>query len=180
MSSGTTNNDRIYNERRLLYLRGFLGYIVLFVGMYATGRPTGRRSHKVVPHPSRRDRVTRLRPRKIEDFRRVSPAPGCRKLASEETRGCCRETRYTERKRDGVLLQRAPRSCTVFAMLCPMTPPQPMNTPVREGETIEGSRTLRNRPYPVRERESCLLSSHSVLKCSRRGARGNSYTAPPR
>jgi len=24
-----------------------------------------------------------------------------------------------------------------------------MNTPVREGETIEGSRTTRNRPYPV-------------------------------
>ena len=33
-----------------------------------------------------------------------------------------------------------------------------MNTPVREGETIEGSRTMRNRPYPV-------------LKCSRGGAR---------
>ena len=33
-----------------------------------------------------------------------------------------------------------PRSCTVFVM----TPPQ-MNTPVREGETIEGSRTTRNR-----------------------------------
>ena len=32
--------------------------------------------------------------------------------------------------------------------------PPPMNTPVREGETIEGSRTTRNRPYPV-------------LKCSR-------------
>ena len=30
-----------------------------------------------------------------------------------------------------------------------------MNTPVREGETVEGSRTMRNRPYPV-------------LKCSRR------------
>ena len=29
-----------------------------------------------------------------------------------------------------------------------------MNIPVREGETIEGSRTTRNRPYPV-------------LKCSR-------------
>ena len=29
-----------------------------------------------------------------------------------------------------------------------MTPP-PMNTPVRVGETIEGSRTMRNRPYPV-------------------------------
>ena len=27
--------------------------------------------------------------------------------------------------------------------------PPPMNTPVREGETIEGSRTMRNRPYPV-------------------------------
>ena len=33
-----------------------------------------------------------------------------------------------------------------------------MNTPVREGETIEGSRTMRNRPYPV-------------LKCSRGGWR---------
>jgi len=31
-----------------------------------------------------------------------------------------------------------------------------MNTPVREGETIEGSRTMRNRPYPV-------------LKCSKEG-----------
>jgi len=30
-----------------------------------------------------------------------------------------------------------------------------MNTPVREGETLEGSRTMRNRPYPV-------------LKCSKR------------
>ena len=30
-----------------------------------------------------------------------------------------------------------------------------MNIPVREGETIEGSRTMRNRPYPV-------------LKCSRK------------
>ena len=30
-----------------------------------------------------------------------------------------------------------------------------MNTPVREGETIEGSRTMRNRPY---------LSSAQVLK----------------
>ena len=29
-----------------------------------------------------------------------------------------------------------------------------MNTPVREGETIEGSRTMRNRPY-------------QVLKCSK-------------
>ena len=29
-----------------------------------------------------------------------------------------------------------------------MTPPlPPMSTPVREGETIEGSRTMRNRPY---------------------------------
>ena len=27
--------------------------------------------------------------------------------------------------------------------------PPPMKTPVREGETIEGSRTMRNRPYPV-------------------------------
>ena len=34
------------------------------------------------------------------------------------------------------------------------TDPPPMNTPVRVGETIEGSRTMRNRPY-------------QVLKCSR-------------
>ena len=34
-----------------------------------------------------------------------------------------------------------------------------MNTPVREGETIEGSRTMRNRPYPV-------------LKCSREKSEG--------
>ena len=31
---------------------------------------------------------------------------------------------------------------------CLLGPP-PMNTPVREGETIEGSRAMRNRPYPV-------------------------------
>ena len=43
-----------------------------------------------------------------------------------------------------LLWQRAPRSCTVLVM-----PPPPMNTPVRVGETIEGSRTMRNRPYPV-------------------------------
>ena len=42
-----------------------------------------------------------------------------------------------------LLRQRAPRSCTVFVM----TPP--MITPVRVGETIEGARTMRNRPYPV-------------------------------
>ena len=30
-----------------------------------------------------------------------------------------------------------------------------MNTPVREGETIEGSRTMRNRPYPVLKCSSC-------------------------
>ena len=34
-----------------------------------------------------------------------------------------------------------------------------MNTPVREGETIEGSRTMRNRPY-------------QVLKCSTTSCRG--------
>ena len=44
----------------------------------------------------------------------------------------------------GVPQRRAPRSCTVFVMTTP-----PMSTPVREGETIEGSRTMRNRPYPV-------------------------------
>ena len=39
-----------------------------------------------------------------------------------------------------------------------------MNTPGREGETIEGSRTMRNRPYPV-------------LKCSSRGC--GAYQNPP-
>ena len=34
-----------------------------------------------------------------------------------------------------------------------------LNTPVRVGETIEGSRTMRNRPYPV-------------LKCSSAQAKG--------
>ena len=37
---------------------------------------------------------------------------------------------------------------------CLLCPP-PMNTPVREGETIEGSRTMRNRPYPVLKCSSC-------------------------
>ena len=31
-----------------------------------------------------------------------------------------------------------------------------MNTPVREGETIEGSRTMRNRPYPVLKCSRCM------------------------
>jgi len=56
-----------------------------------------------------------------------------------------------------LLRQRAPRSCTVFVM----TPPNEHTVPVREGETIEGSRTMRNRPYPV-------------LKCSKLGF-GNSF-----
>ena len=37
--------------------------------------------------------------------------------------------------------------------------PPPMNTPVREGETIEGSRTMRNRPYPVLKCSSTHQSS---------------------
>ena len=42
-----------------------------------------------------------------------------------------------------------------------------MNTPVREGETIEGSRTMRNRPYPVlKYHAESTLSSAQVLKCS--------------
>ena len=42
-----------------------------------------------------------------------------------------------------------------------MTPP--MNTPVREDETIEGSRTMRNRPYQV------LKSSREKIQaCHRR------------
>ena len=40
-----------------------------------------------------------------------------------------------------------------------------MNTPVREGETIEGSRTTRNRPYPV-------------LKCSTKSRSTSLYNAP--
>ena len=38
-----------------------------------------------------------------------------------------------------------------------------MTTPVRVGETIEGSRTMRNRPYPVLK-----CSSAQVLKKERR------------
>ena len=40
-----------------------------------------------------------------------------------------------------------------------------MNTPVREGETIEGSRTMRNRPYPVLKCSSIDLTLKSWL-CS--------------
>ena len=36
----------------------------------------------------------------------------------------------------------------------------------REGETIEGSRTTRNRPYPVLK----CSSTYSVLVCTRRAA----------
>ena len=42
-----------------------------------------------------------------------------------------------------------------------------MNIPVREGETIEGSRTMRNRPYPV-------------LKCSRDDDDDTVHTTTPR
>ena len=38
--------------------------------------------------------------------------------------------------------------------------PPPMNTPVREGETIEGSRTTRNRPYPVLKCSSAQVLPH--------------------
>ena len=44
--------------------------------------------------------------------------------------------------------------------------PPPMNTPVREGETIEGSRTMRNRPYPE-------------LKCSKWSLLMYIITPPP-
>ena len=44
--------------------------------------------------------------------------------------------------------------------------PPPMNTPVREGETIDGSRTMRNRPYQVLKcsllREAGALGVQSV------------------
>ena len=52
-----------------------------------------------------------------------------------------------------------------------------MNTPVREGETIEGSRTMRNRPYPVLKCSS--TSSTQVIDfspwapaCTHPGAEG--------
>ena len=41
--------------------------------------------------------------------------------------------------------------------------PPPMSTPAREGETIEGSRTMRNRPYPVLK-----CSSNSYMCTGRR------------
>ena len=40
-----------------------------------------------------------------------------------------------------------------------------MSTPAREGETIEGSRTTRNRPYPVLKCSRC----YNELKHSRSG-----------
>ena len=42
-----------------------------------------------------------------------------------------------------------------------------MNTPVREGETIEGSRTMRNRPYPVLKCSSSSPSSSRLRYGSR-------------
>ena len=59
-----------------------------------------------------------------------------------------------ERGDDTAPAERAPRSCTVFVM----TPP--MNTPVRVGETIEGSRTMRNRPYPVLKCSSVKITPY--------------------
>jgi len=49
-----------------------------------------------------------------------------------------------------------------------------MNTPVREGETIEGSRTMRNRPYPVLKCSSlvCMFAEKTVIPlymCHTRG-----------
>ena len=38
-----------------------------------------------------------------------------------------------------------------------------MSTPAREGETIEGSRTMRNRPYPVLKSEAFLLKKVIVV-----------------
>ena len=49
-----------------------------------------------------------------------------------------------------------------------------MNTPVREGETIEGSRTMRNRPYPVLK----CSSAHQVLySCAKRQAQRRALVA---
>ena len=41
-----------------------------------------------------------------------------------------------------------------------------MNIPVREGETIEGSRTTRNRPYPVLKCSSPSIT-HTLMLCVR-------------
>ena len=39
----------------------------------------------------------------------------------------------------------------------------PMNTPVREGEPIEMSRTMRNRPYPVWQCSKVLTKSNRAI-----------------
>ena len=41
-----------------------------------------------------------------------------------------------------------------------------MNIPVREGETIEGSRTTRNRPYPVLKCSSSVAGHNRGLRTS--------------
>ena len=67
------------------------------------------------------------------------------------------------------LTQKNPVSSSPTGMFvratCVCYDPPPMNTPVRVGETIEGSRTMRNRPYPV-------------LKCSRATYIAKMYRAP--
>ena len=55
-----------------------------------------------------------------------------------------------------------------------------MNTPVRVGETIEGSRTMRNRLYPVLKRSSWLCVSRLAgLGAERRNLFRTTLGAPP-
>ena len=58
-----------------------------------------------------------------------------------------------------------------------------MNTPVRVGETIEGSRTVRNRPYQVlkcsRRQEVTSLSAAYQLVVGRHRASGPAAAARP-
>ena len=54
-----------------------------------------------------------------------------------------------------------------------------MNTPVREGETIEGSRTTRNRPYPVLKCSSDVEALYNVKSLYiLRALRGLENTTP--
>ena len=51
-----------------------------------------------------------------------------------------------------------------------------MNTPVREGETIEGSRTMRNRPYPVLK---CSTRLEHCLNTHKQAPNSNERTRVP-
>ena len=105
----------------------------------------------------------------------ISPAHHCGVPYQKRPSQVLNQPKLARRWRGGTTLlqQRAPRSCTVFVM----TPP--MNTPVREGETIEGSRTMRNRPYPVLKCSSCTGSNLKKLPISsRRGDNSDIITRP--